>query len=103
MKNGIINPEDKNPFGFTSDLFSGWLWKKNESIYISMIESLEPGKGNFKRLIGTILTLGFTVKIPTPLGKMKMFVLKNKYKHTIENSKLMGPVDVWVLKHSWVF
>ena len=47
MKNGII--ELNSPFaqeiGFLSDKFGGWLWKKDNTIIISFIESKLEGQG----------------------------------------------------------
>jgi hypothetical protein len=98
MKNGIINPSKNAPFGFSPDHFDGWLWKINDAIFISFIECLSPGKGYFRKLIESILSQGFTVKIPTPLGRMQEIVIKNKYKKTYATDKDMGTVEIWEKK-----
>jgi hypothetical protein len=97
MKNGIINSGPRAPFGFDSDLFSGWMWKIDSAVYVSMITSLHPGKGNFRRLIYNILSAGYTVKIPTPMGRMIDILKKCGYKPKIENT-IHGNCQVWVLK-----
>ena len=86
--------------GFTSDKFSGWLWKVNDVICISMITSIEEGKGHFGKLCKDLLRNGFTVQIPTPLGRMESIVRKNGYKMKIvpfHPPEIMEPVEVWEL------
>lgn len=99
MKDGIINPSKNNPFGFTAELFDGYLCKLGDDIFISLIESREPRKGNFRRLCESIMSQGFILKIPTPLGRMQEIVEKNGYTHTLEFSVgMQSDVDVWVKK-----
>jgi hypothetical protein len=98
IKDGIINPSASAPFGFTPDFFDGWLWKKGDAIIVSFIFSLDPGKGHFKRLVENILSSGFAVKIPTPLGEMARIVRKNGYVPTLEYHENYGIVALWT-KH----
>lgn len=86
-------------WGFTSDKFGpgSYLWKKDQAIYISFIESLE--KGNFKALIEMLIECGYDIKIPTPMGAMRNIVIQNNYKPTIELDDKIGPVEVWTLKN----
>ena len=51
MKDGHIEIDSENGkiFGFTSDLFEGYLWKKENDIYISFIISIHEGKGNLRK------------------------------------------------------
>lgn len=96
MKDGIINPSVSAPFGFSPDLFYGWLWKMGDAIIISFIECLVPGKGHFRKLCENILSSGFAVRIPTPLGKMERIVRKNGYVQTFEYDKDFGEeVEIW--------
>lgn len=83
--------------GFTSDLFSGWLWLSGDSIYISTIESKHPGRGNFSKLIKAIHAMKLTVKIPTALGLMEKIAEKKGFTKQTEHTSEMGPVEVWVL------
>lgn len=99
MMNGIIelDSEAGKEIGFLSSKFGGYLWKQDGAIIVSFIVS--KSKGNFRRLVERIRSLGFAVKVPTPLGRMQDIVLKNGYRHTIEHDKNMGEnVEVWVLE-----
>lgn len=99
MKDGVILPGPGAPFGFRDDLFEGYLWKISDSIMISLIESIHPGRGDFKRLVDNILAARYTVKIPCPLSQMKRLVEKNGYTKTYEKDEVFGEdVEVWVLK-----
>lgn len=84
MKNGIIKLDSKNgkQFGFTKDKFSGWLWKHNQFIWISFIESLQPHKGNLKQLFDTIEEKGYNIIVPTPFPRMKSICFKRGMKYT---------------------
>lgn len=99
MKPGMIaiDSEQAQALGFTSDKFlkASYLWFKDDAIYISFIGSKQ--KGNFKRLVKTILNFGYTVKVPTPIGRMQKIVQKNGYK-TIEKDPNYGLVEVWVME-----
>ncbi len=100
MKDGCISPDSPagRTFGFTTDKFTpfSYLWKKGDAVYISMISAMNPGKGNFKGLVQTLVGKGLTVKIPTPIGKMEDIVRKNYYTPTLEDTDY-GSVEVWVL------
>ena len=71
-KDGIIKLDslEGKRFGFTRDRYRGWLWRKGDTIYVSLIECVTPGCGDFRRLVETIRAQGLVVKVPTPLGKM---------------------------------
>lgn len=58
-------------FGFTKDKFSGYLWIKDKTIFISFIESLQQGKGNLKNLFDTIESKGYDILVPTPFPRMQ--------------------------------
>jgi len=92
--NGIIKPSD-NLFEFTAELFEGYLWKMGNDIYVSLVESLFPKKGNFRKVIELILKSGYNVKICTPIGRMQSIVIKNNYEPIIEESE-NGKVEVWL-------
>lgn len=97
IRNGMILP-DTNTLGFTSEKFEGWLWKKADSIYISFIESKQPGRGHFSQLLKAILDSGHSVKVPTPFAKMQQILVKKGFTKTIEQDEEMGAVEVWVLE-----
>jgi hypothetical protein len=97
MEDGIIEPAPDSEFGYTADLYDGYLWKMGNSICICFIISKFPNQGNFKKLVENILDQGFIVKITTPLGRMKDIVIKNGYKKTMEfASEFDEYVDVWI-------
>ncbi len=103
LKDGMIEPDSEvgKFFGFTSDKFGGWIWKDKKTICISMIFSLQEGQGNFGTLCKNILSKGYTVQIPTPMGKMEQIVRKNGYKMIVRPfnpPEIMDPVEVWELK-----
>ena len=75
---GIIKLDGKRGkrLGFTSDLFDGYLWKRDKRIIISFIESRDPGKGHLKALFDRIESLGYTIAVPTPSNRMRMICEK---------------------------
>jgi hypothetical protein len=83
-------------FGFTSDKFDGWLWRKDREIIISFIVSLDPDTGNFSRLVRAIEAQGFTVAVPTPFARMQSIVNRWGFKPEIREDKKYGPCSVWV-------
>ena len=97
MKDGHIAPdsEEGSELGFTEDKFSGWLWKNGDRIIVSMIESKQQGKGNFKWLIDNIKAQGYKVDIPTPIGRMSDILRDNGYKMRIVNDPIWGSAEVW--------
>jgi len=98
IQNGIITLDSDvgKEIGFLSSKFDGYLWKKNNTIIISFIISKD--RGNFRQLVKTLLDMGFTIEIPTPLGRMQDIVLRNGYIYRTVHDKLMGPVDIWSLR-----
>jgi len=95
---GCYNPGQglASELGFTSDLFSGWIWKKGSEIYISFIESRYPGQGNFSRPLDNILGAGYTPVIPTAMGRMEAILMAKGYSHCWEWWDEMGDwCDVW--------
>ena len=97
MEDGIIDLDSERgkKFGFTSDLFDGWLWKNENAILISFIISKHEGKGNFQMLLKSIWDKGYKINIPTPMGKMGFILKKYNFKRLNNYDNLMGPVEVW--------
>lgn len=79
----MINP-GKNKFGFSEDLFGGYLWEVDNVVWISLIISNKPGQGNTQRLFKRILKEGYTIKVPTPSTVMEIILRKMDFKETIE-------------------
>lgn len=102
MQDGIIKLDstEGKELGFTSDKFHGYLWKKDNTITISLIEAVNEGKGYFKKLINTILRKGYRVEIPTPLGRMKYIVKKNGYtQQMVKDKDTNDCVEIWSLEN----
>jgi|WetSurMetagenome_2_1015567.scaffolds.fasta_scaffold01420_30 hypothetical protein len=99
IPDGLIEPNKNAPFGFSLDFFYGYLWKEKNSIYLSLIISRYPGKGNFKKLVNSILLSGFTCKVPNPLFIMKYILEKWGFKKTYEYVEIAGEdVEVYTKK-----
>ncbi|MDD4970743.1 MAG: hypothetical protein PHT07_15055 [Paludibacter sp.] len=75
---GMIAPDSEFgiKLGFTSDKFDGYLWDSKEYITISFIESIDPNKGNLKRLFDRIEELGYGIFVPTPFERMRSICVK---------------------------
>jgi hypothetical protein len=87
LKDSIIevDSDEGKELGFTSDKFMGWLWKVDNSIYISFIQCINQNKGNFSELLDNIESKGYVIKVPNPLKKMKQILIKKGFQ----------------LKHEW--
>lgn len=81
-----LDSERGKQFGFTSDKFSkdSYLWKSDRQVVVSFIES--KARGNFRALAETILSQGFSVVVPTPLGRMKEIVRKAGYQQSFDTA-----------------
>jgi len=78
MKNGIIQLDSKSAkeIGFSSDLFSGYLWKEDQLIIISLITSKKEKQGFLKGLFDNIRNKGFDIFVPCPSVRMAGICLK---------------------------
>ena len=81
--------------GFTSDRFFGYLWIVGEDLYVSFVEARHEGQGHFRAFVESALAQGYTVKVPTPLGRMEAILTKWGFRQTVEPSEV-GPCEVWV-------
>jgi len=86
--------------GFTSDKFSGYLWKDRSYIVISFIESINPGQGNLSALFDEIQKLGYGIKVPTPFVRMKAIIEKKGFTQTEEpfapEAEIYDLCEVWI-------
>ena len=101
MTKGIIEPdsEEGKKLGFTSDLFGCWLWKVDDTIWISLIHSVEPNKGNFSKLLKTIHDKGYNIKVPIPFERMRSILEKKGFKPILErHDKTDEVVNIWLLE-----
>lgn len=82
--------------GFTSDLFDGYLWKKNNEMWISFINSKKPRNGNLSKLFDELWSRGFVVCVPTPSVLMSAILIKKGFKQTFQYEKVPNEdVEVW--------
>ena len=95
---GYILPDSfwGKEFGFTSDKFEGYLWKEGHWVIISQIESLNPCKGNFKRLVRSIKDFVFDVAVPTPMRQMEEILKRWGWKPIQVVDKTFGTVELWI-------
>lgn len=94
---GFVTPDDEfgKQIGFTSDKFDGWLFRNEDRVMISFIESLRPGSGNLSALFKAIEDFGLRVAVPTPFGKMRSILARKGFAPHMEHDVEMGAVDVW--------
>lgn len=97
LPEGCVVPAPDAPFGFTPDLFAGYLTRKGSAVYVSLVTSLQPGRGNLSRLFDAIQVEGLTVKVPCPIGRMPAILKRKGFRQTWEwSNEAHEPVDVWV-------
>ena len=98
MKDGIIILDSfrGKELGFTSDKFDGYLWKNNDEITISLIESVNQGKGNLKALFDKITEMGFKICVPTPFPRMEMICEKYGMKKIIKQDSMFASFECMV-------
>jgi len=97
--NKQILPDDPlgKKFGFTKELFDGYLWIQGKYVYVSFIVSKKERKGNLKRLFEEIQKNGYGIKVPTAMGRMTEICFKNGFVLTQEWFEPAGEhCDVWV-------
>jgi excisionase family DNA binding protein len=99
---GQILPDSSfaQEIGFTSDKFDGYLWQEDERVIISMIVSLDMGKGNLSRLFKAIEAKGYQVAVSTPLGRMQQIITRKGFRPHMEpfiiDGELIDMVEVWM-------
>jgi len=101
MKDGIIELDTRagEELGFTLGKFmdGSYLWKRDDYIYISFIQSREKGKGYLSKLFDTILNNGYGIKVPTPFPLMQAILIKKGFVRTEEWAERYNEnVEVWV-------
>lgn len=95
---GIIELNSKigKQLEFTADKYSGFLWKRDKYIYISVIECNHKRQGDLNRLFDNILKAGYGIKVPSPLGLMELILQKKGFIKTYESVIDSGDCEVWV-------
>ena len=81
IKRGLIKPgtESGVALGFVADKFKGYLWRRGDMIFISMIESKIPAHGHFSGLLAEIEDMGFNVHVPNPVPLMQKILTKKGF------------------------
>jgi len=97
-----LDTPEAREIGFISDIFDGYLWRRNNHITISAIYSRQPGQGNLSRLFDAILAKGLDVRVPNPLPRMELICKKKGFTKTQEpfapEHGIHDLIDVYVLK-----
>ena len=92
-----LDSPEARAFGFTSDLYDGWLWKHDDRVIISFIACQHPGRGDFSRLLDRIWQAGHEVAVPTPLGKMLAILTHKGFRQTFEwSDDYQEDVELWL-------
>lgn len=98
MDEGMIrlDSEHAQEFGFTSDKFEGWLWKRDNVITVSFIISRQEGQGHFSRLLNAVWAKGYTIQVPTPLGPMRTILQKKGFQRkAVYDRAFQDWVEIW--------
>jgi len=100
MKDGIIKLDSERAkiFNFTSDKYTSYsyLWKQENKIIISFIETIQKGNGDLSRLFNNIKEQGYIISVPTPLGKMNDILKKKGFEKKVIFDKRVGEsVEIW--------
>lgn len=104
IENGIIqiDSDKAKPFKFTSDKYdrASYLWKKDNDIIISFIDTVDHGKGYLTELFNNISSKGFNILVPTPSNKMRGILEKKGFIGQWQDDENFGLVEVFKLTQS---
>lgn len=81
---------------WTSARFEGWMFRHGMEVYISYVESKNPGQGDFRTFVDGLLADGYTVKVPCPLFSMTDILHHLGFARTIERTHYGEACEVWV-------
>lgn len=96
----VCDPGDKRvkKYGWTRSKFKGYISIENQTIWISAIESIQKGKGNFSRLVRNLHKAGYEIKVPSPFPHMVLICKHLGFRGTTEYFPEMGEdIIVYVL------
>ena len=99
-----LNSEMAELFGFTSkNGFDGYLWQtENDTIKKITISSITSSKGYLLTLFSNILSLGYTVAVPTPFPKMEAILRKRGFVPTsVYDETFDDYCELWIKKPTW--
>lgn len=73
---GCIEPgsKDGNRLNFNPVAFSGYLWKDGNDLWVPLIESLYPGRGNLSKLFKHLNKQGYRIIVPTAFDSMAIIL-----------------------------
>ena len=97
-----LNSQFAKKIGFTNDKFTSasYLWRKNDTIIISFIESIKKRQGYLNNLFDKIEKLGYRIAVPTPLGAMINILIKKGFKRTFYwDDRFRDNVEIWINKY----
>lgn len=92
-----IEPSHDNTFGWTPDKFTGYLYIIDKTVWIKVIQSLERGRGNFRTLLDTLKSQGYTIKIVDPMRIMEMICIHYNMIPSVENFDGSDSI-IWTMK-----
>lgn len=82
--------------GFTRDKFGGYLWRKGNDLWFSLIVSVKPSNGAVRDLINKSEAAGYRVLVPTPLGTMQSILEHYRFKPLMTAADDGEALEVWV-------
>lgn len=77
--------EFANRIGFTAERFEGYLWEVDNTCYLSLVISRQPGQGHFSELLAALKRHGFSIVVPQPLGTMQTILTKKGFRPSAED------------------
>ena len=88
----VIEPSSPRgkKFGFVKTKFRGYLSDGGDTIWVSAIESIFKGRGDFSKLVKRIHSLGYTIKVPNPFPRMETVCEHLGFRKTTELFPEMG-------------
>lgn len=99
MENGIIMPSSLRgkEFAYDKKHYGGYLWKKDNTITISFIQTYPQGKGFLSKLINNIIAKGYKCEVPTPFARMRAILEKKQFtKKFVYDEDFGCDVEVYV-------
>jgi hypothetical protein len=97
----VIEPSSPRgkKLGFVKTKFRGCLSEEGDTIWISAIESIFKGRGDFSKLVKRIHSLGYRIKVPSPFPRMEAICVHLGFLNTTELFPEMGErITVMVLE-----
>lgn len=96
----VCEPGDERvkKYGWTAFNFSGYLSLVEDTIWISAVNSLHPGRGNLSKMIRKFHQDGYIVKVPAPFPRMEKICEHLGFNKTTEMFPEAGEeITVYVL------